>query len=128
MLMDILSQVDYKQWQDTSKHCRAFIISDHTFDIIAKDDFTMSKWYRLASYLPQISHGVNQFTLLDKVIQNWNYSGVCQKQTDPNTNSGTKPTNGQAVKALKSIQSWHMGQEHICRKNKFRICQLAGTP
>ena len=31
-------------------------------------------------------------TLLDKVIQNLNYSGVCQKQTDSNTNSGTWPT------------------------------------
>ena len=39
--MDILLQVDYKQWQDTPKHFRAFIISDHTFDI-AKDDLTMS--------------------------------------------------------------------------------------
>ena len=41
MLMDILLQVDYKQWQDTPKHCRAFIISGHTFDIITKDDFTI---------------------------------------------------------------------------------------
>ena len=38
MLMDILLQMDYKQWQDTLKHYRAFIISDHTFDIIAKVD------------------------------------------------------------------------------------------
>ena len=46
------------------------MISGHTFDRIAKDDLTMSKWYRLASYLAQfqfmiiiykeISHGVNQ--------------------------------------------------------------------
>ena len=51
--MDILVQVNYKQWQDTPKHCKAFIISDHIFDIIVKDDLTMSKWYRLASYLAQ---------------------------------------------------------------------------
>ena len=61
--MDIL-------WQDTPKNCRAFTISNHTFDIIAKDDLTMSKWYRLASDLAQfqlmiiiyyeISYGVNQ--------------------------------------------------------------------
>ena len=38
------------------------------------------------------------------LVQNWNYSGVCQKQTDPNTNSGAQPTIGQAVKALKLIQ------------------------
>ena len=69
--MDILLQADYMQWQDTPKHCRELIISDYTFDRIAKDDITMSEWWlmMLASYLAQfqfmiiiykeISHDVN---------------------------------------------------------------------
>ena len=53
--MDILLQADYMQWQDTPKHCRELIISDNTFDRIAKDDITMSEWWlmMLASYLAQ---------------------------------------------------------------------------
>ena len=77
MLMDILLQVDYKQWQDTPKHYTAFIIFDHTFDIIAKVDPTMSKWCRLASYLAQfqlmiiIYHMVSTRFVL--VITVWSY-------------------------------------------------------
>ena len=44
-------------------------------------------------------------TLLDKVIQNWNYSGVCEKQTDPNSDSGTQPTIGQATVIHASMSS-----------------------
>ena len=45
MLMNILLQVDYMQWQDTPKHCRSFIIFDYNFGEIVKDNLTLSKWW-----------------------------------------------------------------------------------
>ena len=45
MLMDILLQVDYMQWQDTPNHYKSFVISDHNFAKIVKDDLTLSKWW-----------------------------------------------------------------------------------